>query len=77
MNWIDYPENRPGESGPYLVSITRPYIGGDLTFKYVAFFNAENNQWFKYDSFTDENEVLERIQFRVNAWAINLPIYLR
>lgn len=77
MNWINYPENRPNVSQPYLVSVTRPYNGGDLTFNYVAYYNTENNQWFKYDGFSNENNILERITDRINGWDSNSSVYLR
>lgn len=77
MEWTSYPENRPAESGAYIVSISRPYSNGDLTFKYVAYYNVDNNQWFKYDPFSDENDILERITFRINGWVANATVYLR
>lgn len=73
---MSFPENRPVNSGPYIVSIQRPYLGGDLTFKYVAYYNVESNEWFKYDPFTEENGILEKIDFRINGWG-QIPIYLR
>lgn len=76
MNWIKYPEIKPTKSQPYLISITRPYSGGDLTFNYIAFYDAESNQWFKYDGFSNENNVLEKITEKINGWADDLTTYL-
>lgn len=76
MEWISYPERKPEQSGPYVVSIQRPYNNSDLTFKYVAYFNADSNEWFKYNPFEDENGILEKIDFRINGWG-QVPIYLR
>ncbi|MGV9004467.1 hypothetical protein [Flavobacterium sp.] len=41
MNWISYPETKPNASQPYLVSVTGPYLGGDITFNYMAMYNPE------------------------------------
>lgn len=75
MNWTSYPNNRPAESGTYLASITRPYLENDtLTFSYVAFYNRDNDTWYKYDSFTSETQ--EEITDTINGWLANLPTYL-
>jgi hypothetical protein len=77
MEWINYPENKPQESGTYLVSITRPCVGGDFTFRYFAYFDTAKNQWFKSDLFRDENQILERITFKINGWVESVSTYLR
>ena len=77
MEWNDFPENPPLESGTYIVSVTKPYQNGDYTFKYVAYYNSKTNQWHKHNSFDENNEILEIIEERINGWASGIPIYLR
>lgn len=74
MSWIDYPQIRPTTSRTYLVSIQRPYVGGDLTFKYVAYYNVASGNWHKCDGF-DEDSIKEIITDRVVGW-IDVPTYL-
>ena len=74
MEWISYPENKPTESGTYIVSITRPYESGDLTFKYIAYYKPDLNSWFQYDPFTDK--ISDKITFKVNGWVEKFAIYL-
>ncbi len=75
MNWISYPENRPNESGTYHVSICRPYNGADLTFHYVAHYDAETRQWHKNDGF-DDDSVKEVIKERIVGWIDGLAILI-
>ena len=65
MDWIDYPNNKPDNTQTYLVSIERPYIGNTLTFLYIAHYDVENDNWHKYDSFSDDNSVGEIIKDRI------------
>ena len=76
MNWIDYPQNRPDISRTYLVSIERqtPHVGGNFTFKYVAYYDANTGHWHKCDGF-DDDSIKEIITDRVNGW-IDVPTYL-
>lgn len=67
MDWILYPENKPTISRTYLVSIQRPYVGGDFTFKYVAYYNAINGNWHKCDGF-DNDSIKEIITEKIVAW---------
>jgi hypothetical protein len=67
MNWIPYPENRPDSSGTYHVTIQRPYAGGDITFHYAAYFDADTNRWHKYDGFVDDS-IKEVIEERIVGW---------
>jgi len=76
MNWTSYPQNKPKSSGYYLVSITRPFKNGDLTFNYNAYYNAETDKWFKYNPFSDDTYILEEIEFKINGWVQDLPKYL-
>jgi hypothetical protein len=74
MNWIDYPQNRPEISRTYLISIQRPYAGGDFTFKYVGYYDANTGNWHKCDGFNDDS-ITEIITDRVIGW-IDVPTYL-
>ncbi|WP_157509930.1 hypothetical protein [Flavobacterium denitrificans] len=75
MNWISYPENRPTISKTYIVSIRRPYMGADLTFSYIAYYDAETNRWHKNDNF-DNDSVKEVITERIVGWNDDLTAYL-
>lgn len=76
MEWILYPENKPTESRPYTVSITGPYASGDLTFIYIAYYNAETDEWFKYDPFKEES-IGEKINLRINGWFNGIATLIR
>lgn len=76
MEWILYPENKPIESRPYTVSITKPYSNGDFTFIYIAYYNVETDKWLKYDPF-DENPKGDLINFRVNGWFTGIDTLIR
>jgi hypothetical protein len=76
MEWILYPENKPTESRPYTVSITGPYASGDFTLIYIAYYNAETNEWFKNDPFK-ENSVGEKINLRINGWLKGIATLIR
>ena len=76
MNWISYPETKPKASQPYLISVTRPYLDGDLTFNYIAMYNVETNEWFKYNPFED-NSTGEKMNLKVNGWVEDLTTYIR
>ena len=74
MSWIDYPQIRPAISRTYLVSIQRPYVGGDFTFKYVAYYNVATGNWHKSDGF-DDDSIKDIITDRVVGW-MDIPTYL-
>ena len=74
MEWKKYPENKPPKSGSYSVSVARPVNGNEFVFVYVAYYSANLDQWFKYDPFSDEHDVLESIEFKINGW-LQLPVY--
>ncbi len=76
MNWISYPETKPNSSQPYLVSVTGPYLGGDLTFNYIAIYSAETDEWYKYNPF-EENSKGEKINLKINGWCSDLTTYIR
>jgi hypothetical protein len=67
MDWILYSENKPTISKTYLVSIQRPYVGGDFTFKYVSYYDASSGNWHKCDGF-DDDSIKEIITDKVVAW---------
>ena len=78
MSWIDFPENKPNTSGTFIVSInTITAKGKDYTFRYLAYYDLDQNKWFKYDSFAIGNEILEEIKDRINGWTETPPVYLR
>jgi hypothetical protein len=68
MNWKDYPDHIPPESGVYLTSISRPYKNSTFTFNYVAFFDSKSSKWKKYNPFSDESPGDEEIIDRIIAW---------
>lgn len=70
MNWIVYPDNKPDITGTYLVSIERAFFDNTLTFNYVAYYNVENNNWYKYDSFLDYDSVGEKIEDKIKAYQV-------
>ncbi len=76
IDWIFVSERLPKCSGEYLVSITKPINGSALTFKYVAYFDYENKVWHKCDSFFEEARIMEKIEFKVNAWLDNLSAFV-
>lgn len=55
MSWIDSPQITPTISRTYLISIQRPYVDGDFTFKYVAYYNVSTGNWHKSDGFADDS----------------------
>lgn len=71
MEWKTYPKNKPNESGTYLVSITISH----RTFNYMAHYDQKTDSWFKYDPFSNKNDVLEQIEFKINGWK-NPSVYL-
>lgn len=75
MNWINIKERKPNESGTFLISVTRPYKGNDdLTFNYIAHYDQKNDNWHKYDPFTEN--ILDIITVQINGWAQGLTTYL-
>lgn len=77
MDWIYFKDERPESSGVYHVSIKRPLnYGGDLTFHYVAYYNAETNEWHKNDGFVDVDDIGERITYQVVGWVKSLGILI-
>jgi hypothetical protein len=74
MNWRAYPDYRPENSGTYLISVTRPYHSNEFVFNCVAHYDAENQNWRKYDGFDDES-IKEKITDKVNGW-IPLTAYM-
>jgi len=77
MDWIIFKDERPESSGTYHVSIKRTLkYGSDLTFHYVAHYNAETGQWFKYDGFVDDDEIGERITLPIVGWVKDLRILI-
>jgi len=75
MDWISYPANRPNGSGTYHVSINKFFGDKDVTFHYVAYYNAETNRWHKNDGF-DDDSVKEVITERIVGWVDNLGILI-
>ncbi len=76
MNWTSYPQNKPESSGPYLASITRPFKRSILTFNYIAYYDTKMDKWFKYNPFSDDDEILQEIEFEIIGWLQNLATYL-
>lgn len=74
MNWISWPDNKPKESQPYLISITIPHRNGDYTYNYIGYYDAETGHWHKYEA-TSEESVKERITDKINGW-VQLTTYL-
>ena len=72
MKWINYKERKPKKSQPYVVSIGIPTNEKDeFIFKYVAYYDAELDSWFKYDPF-GEGKKEEIIKGNIFAWIENL-----
>lgn len=75
MNWINIREEKPNDSGTFLISVTIPYRGNDdLTFNYISHYDKENDNWHKYDPFT--GNVTDIITNQINGWAKGLTSYL-
>lgn len=75
MEWKSYPENKPTESGSYIISITRPYSNGDYTTKYLAYYKPDLDAWFEYDGLTEK--VSRKLDLKINAWVDRLGIFIR
>ncbi|GGB66675.1 hypothetical protein GCM10007424_03300 [Flavobacterium suaedae] len=75
MNWISYPENKPNHSQSYVISVLKRNNNKEHFFKYVAYYDVETDNWYKYDGFV-ENDIKELIQERVVGWVNDLPTYL-
>ncbi|MBK8954976.1 MAG: hypothetical protein IPM34_05395 [Saprospiraceae bacterium] len=69
MNWKDYPDFIPSESGVYLTSIERPYKNTTFTFNYIAYFDSISRKWKKYNPFIDDSISDEEIIDRIIAWS--------
>ena len=72
MEWNSFKRIQPNYSGQYLVSILKP---GELIlgtfFCYIACFDIDSSQWYKYDPFSDDDKK-EIITFEVTGW-MDLP----
>ncbi len=75
MEWISYPEHKPKQSQPYLISVSTPISNGEYIFNYIGYYNAETDKWHKYDPFSDEN-IKEQITDRIIGWSSGLTSYL-
>ncbi|MGX9987546.1 hypothetical protein [Soonwooa purpurea] len=74
MEWTNIKKEKPQISGPYIISITKPYSNGEYIFNYYAFFNLENNSWYKYDS--ENSKVGDKINEEIIGWIKGLTTYL-
>jgi hypothetical protein len=50
---------------------------GIHVFKYVAYYNKDNNQWYKYDPFSENYTPSDLIDGEVTAWADNTSVFLK
>jgi len=67
VGWIT--DKTPSETGAYLVSVLRKRGLGKLAFRYIAYYDRDQNKWFKYDPFDDGYEPKEDITYEVTAWS--------
>ncbi len=78
MEWMNTVQELPIESGPYLVSVKVNKRFGVAVFKYVAHFDSETNNWYKYDPFNNDYEPTELIsEGEVLAWGKNFATFIR
>lgn len=78
MKWINTLEELPIDSGPYLVSVKISKRFGVAVFKYVAHFDSDTNQWYKFDPFNNDYKPTELInEGEVMAWGKDFDIFIR
>jgi len=76
MNWIPYPKEKPQKSQSYTVSISRKRHNTEFSFTYVAYYDAEKDEWYKYDAFEDIEMKKDKITETVNGWVSDTGVYL-
>jgi hypothetical protein len=74
MNWNT--DKNPNESDTYLISGERLYGNGKLAFMYVAYFDSNTKEWYKYDPFQDKYKPSEKIE-GVIAWGSDIAVFVR
>lgn len=74
MSWIT--DDLPEETGPYLVSINLQRSSGKYAFKYMAYYEKEQNKWFKYDPFELRYKPTDEVEGVVAGWRDDLGVHL-
>lgn len=63
--------------GPQLISARAPYAGGEMVFKYVAYYDVKTDTWNKYDPFNLKDEKGDIIpRHDVIGFMPGIPAYL-
>ncbi|WP_297334749.1 hypothetical protein [Flavobacterium sp.] len=75
MQWTSYPQSKPKESQPYLISVSKQHPNGEYIFNYVGYYDIETDKWHKYDAFSDDS-IKEPITEKVLGWMSDMTSYL-
>lgn len=70
MKWKFYPQEKPDDSGTFLLSLTKD---GEY-FNYIAWYNADDDVWFRQNPFNHEENVIE-LDLPIIAWA-SVPVHI-
>ena len=76
MEWISPEERLPKDKGPYVVSIIKDFGAGKLVFNYVAHYDAQNQDWYKYDPFDPRFKPNEKIGDKILGWIDDVGAYM-